>query len=146
MRRVAVGVLIKDGEVLACQRRQTVRYPLKWEFPGGKVEEGETAAEAVVRELREELSIEAVIEGEFCRQSWVYPDHAGNGSTGAFDVTYLLIRRFTGTLVNHVFEQIRWVTPTAFLEMDILEGNRGTIERLVQHLADERRRPGHDQG
>jgi 8-oxo-dGTP diphosphatase len=141
MKQVAVGMVMRDGEVLACQRRSTVRYPLKWEFPGGKVEEGETPAEAAVRELREELSIEAVIDREFHRQSWVYPDHARGGSTGAFDVTYLLVRRFTGTPVNHVFETIRWVTPQEFLTMDILEGNREAIERLVRYVAHEHRSP-----
>lgn len=137
MRKVAVGIVVRNGEVLACQRRRTVRYPLKWEFPGGKVEEGETTGEAAIRELREELSIEAVIEREFHRQSWTYPDHAGNG---AFDVTYLLIRRFSGTPVNHTFEQIRWVTPKDFLTMDILEGNREAIQRLVEYVAEEDRR------
>lgn len=136
MKKVAVGIVLRDGEVLACQRKRRVRYPLKWEFPGGKVEEGETPAEAAVRELREELLIEAVVDREFHRQSWFYPDHVG---TGAFDVTYLLIRRFAGTPVNRVFEQIRWVTPAAFLQMDILEGNRAALELLVRQIDAERR-------
>lgn len=139
MKEVAVGIIMRDGEVLACQRKRSVRYPLKWEFPGGKVEDRETVASAAVRELREELSIEAVIDGEFHRQSWVYPDHAGNGTTGKFDVTYLLVRRFTGTPVNHVFEQIRWVTPRGLLTMDILEGNREAVQRLVRFMEEEHR-------
>lgn len=142
MKKVAVGIILRDGEVLACQRRRTVRYPLKWEFPGGKVEAGETWAGAAVRELREELAIEAVVEREFHRQSWTYPDLTGNGSTGAFDVTYLLIRNFTGTPVNHVFEQIRWVKPAEFLTMDILEGNREAIELLVRHVNETPRASG----
>lgn len=139
MKKVAVGIILRNGEVLACQRKRTVRYPLKWEFPGGKVEEGETAAVAAVRELREELAIEAVVDREFHRQSWTYPDLTGSGSTGTFDVTYLLIRTFTGIPINHVFEQIRWVTPADFLTMDILEGNRHAIEFLVRHVNEDPR-------
>jgi len=40
MKEVAVGIMVRDGLVLACQRKRTMRYPLKWEFPGGKVEPG----------------------------------------------------------------------------------------------------------
>ena len=56
MREVAVGILRGDGKVLACQRRRNAVYPLKWEFPGGKVEAGESPAEA----LRREVSVEDI--------------------------------------------------------------------------------------
>lgn len=120
---------MRNGDVLACRRKRTVRYPLKWEFPGGKIESGETAAEALVRELREELAIEAVPGRVLHRQSWVYPDHDVDS---AFDVTYLLVRSFTGTPVNRTFEEIRWVPPAFLLTMDILDGNREAVERLAR--------------
>ena len=47
--------MVRDGLVLACQRKSTMRYPLKWEFPGGKVEPGERPEQTVFRELYEEL-------------------------------------------------------------------------------------------
>jgi 8-oxo-dGTP diphosphatase len=134
MKQVAVGILIRNGLVLACQRRSDARYPLKWEFPGGKLEDGESPESAVVRELREELKINAVVDSEFFRQEWIYNEGVADPQgEGAFRVFYLLIRHFTGTPVNHAFEQIRWVTPEELLRMDILEGNRKAVELLVRH-------------
>lgn len=134
MKRVAVGIVVGNGLVLACQRLRNARYPMKWEFPGGKIEQGESAAEALIRELREELSIEVTTHQEFHRQQWVYPDSKNtNNSSGAFHVTYFLVHSFSGEPVNNAFEQIQWVIPADLLTMDILEGNREAIELLVRH-------------
>ncbi|HEX9615091.1 MAG TPA: NUDIX domain-containing protein, partial [Bacteroidota bacterium] len=57
MTRVAVGILKKDGTILVCQRRRGSRYELKWEFPGGKMEPGESVEDCLQRELTEELSL-----------------------------------------------------------------------------------------
>ncbi|MEK9136565.1 MAG: NUDIX domain-containing protein, partial [Bacteroidota bacterium] len=111
---------------------------LKWEFPGGKIEEDETSETALVRELREELGIEAQVEHEFFRQEWTYSEGVANpGKNGAFRVFYFLVRTFSGTLVNHAFEQIRWVTPEQLERMDILEGNRAAVELLVSNAKTE---------
>ena len=58
---VSAGVIQREGRILVGQRRRGDRHPLKWEFPGGKVEAGETPQQALVRELREELQIEATV-------------------------------------------------------------------------------------
>ncbi len=134
MKDVAVGILLKDGNVLACQRRHDVRYPLKWEFPGGKIEPGETPEEAVRRELFEELSIGAVPEAEFHRQEWVYPEsRLEQNRDGAFRVFYFIVRSWSGQIVNNVFEQVAWVSLDELRSMDILEGNREAVELLVKH-------------
>jgi 8-oxo-dGTP diphosphatase len=127
MKKVAVGMVLRDGLVLACQRLSSGRFPYKWEFPGGKIEPGETPEEALVRELHEELGIHAVVDGEFYRQQWSY-------TTGSFDVTYMIVRSFTGEPENLAFEQILWVPLIDLLEMDILEGNRPAVELLVRHV------------
>jgi 8-oxo-dGTP diphosphatase len=134
MQRVVVGIIWRDGQVLACQRRRDVRYPLKWEFPGGKIEPDETAEEALVRELREELSITAQVGKQFFQQEWVYPEGVLDPHRdGAFAVAYFLIHSYTGELVNTTFESIKWVSPTELQSMDILEGNRRAIDELVKH-------------
>ncbi|MBI4536300.1 MAG: NUDIX domain-containing protein [Ignavibacteriae bacterium] len=134
MKHVAVGIIMKDGQVLACQRKGTARYPLKWEFPGGKLESNESAESALIRELCEELSIEPIVEKEFHRQEWTYAEGTDMSvNDGAFKVFYFLIRSFQGKPVNNAFEQIRWVTPTTMQTMDILEGNRAAIDLLVKH-------------
>jgi 8-oxo-dGTP diphosphatase len=133
MQSVVVGVLMKEGCVLACQRKRTARYPLKWEFPGGKIELKESAWEALVRELREELNVEAHEGAEFHRQEWMYPESSiDNGRDGSFRVFYYLVRSFTGEPTNLVFEQIRWVRPPELQKMDILEGNREAVDLLIR--------------
>jgi 8-oxo-dGTP diphosphatase len=134
MKEVAVGVVTHDGRVLACQRRATARYPLKWEFPGGKIEKGETPPEALARELHEELDIHAVVGQEFFRQEWIYPDGLTDpAKDGAFRVRYFHVQSFSGTPVNRVFEQIRWVSLQELQELDILEGNIEAVAFLVKH-------------
>jgi len=138
MKHVAVGIIQRKGFVLACQRKQTACYPLKWEFPGGKIEHGETAREALDRELHEELGIEVTVVRELSRQEWVYPEGTVDPTKdGAFHVVYFLVEGFSGEPINKAFEQIRWVALTALLEMDILEGNRASIELLIKHAQQE---------
>lgn len=109
-----------------------MRYPLKWEFPGGKVEPGERPEQTVFRELYEELGI--IVDAAFPihRQEWVYsegtPDPRRDGS---YRVFYFLVPEFTGVPVNRVFEAVRWVTPDELAGMDILEGNRTAIDILI---------------
>jgi 8-oxo-dGTP diphosphatase len=136
MRTVSVGIIGRGGLVLACQRKRDAAYPLKWEFPGGKMEDGETTAQALVRELQEELGIEAVVGTEFHRQEWVYREGVTDPARdGSFRVFYHLVPSFSGDPVNRAFHDIRWVTPRQLLTMDILEGNR----EVVQKLADQTR-------
>ncbi len=132
MKEVAVGIILRDGRVLACQRRKNATYPLKWEFPGGKLEDGESPQSTLVRELQEELGIHAVIGDEFCRHDHVYRETPSDPGV-AFRVFYYLVLTFAGSPANYAFEQIRWVTPEELKGMDILEGNRGAVEMLASH-------------
>ena len=70
---VVAAVLEQHGKILVCQRRRGSRHELKWEFPGGKVEPGEEPRDALVRELQEELRIDAAIGAELSRYEFAYP-------------------------------------------------------------------------
>jgi 8-oxo-dGTP diphosphatase len=128
---VAVGIIIQNGpsfdvpRVLMCQRKETMRYPLKWEFPGGKVEPGESIEDCLHRELFEELGINAEIGKLYHRQHSVYPD------SGTFDVSYHLVPSFSGTPINNVFAEIAWVPIPEITRLDILEGNKAIIAKLL---------------
>jgi 8-oxo-dGTP diphosphatase len=123
MKDVSVGILHKNGLVLACQRKKNALYPLQWEFPGGKIETGETPTDALIRELHEELGIVAVPGEEFYRQEWNYGD-------ASYRVYYYSVRTFSGKPANLAFETIRWVTPRELRGMEILEGNREVVDKL----------------
>lgn len=124
MTQAAVAIIRKDKRFLVCQRKKNSRYGLKWEFPGGKVEEGESLVECVKRELREELSIEVV---EISR-SETQTNRFADG--GIFEVTYFTIKRFNDTPVNNAFEEIRWVSLEELKSLDVLEGNKAIIAGL----------------
>ena len=71
---VVAGILRRGELVLICQRRRSDAYGLQWEFPGGKVKDGETLSAALRRELDEELAIQAEVGGEVFRLRHHYPD------------------------------------------------------------------------
>ncbi len=125
MIQVAVAVLCKENKILACQRKQGSRYGLQWEFPGGKLEANESGEDCVRRELQEELNISVndprLLE---TRQS-----HYEDG--GWFEVSYYLVRDFSGEPFNTIFEQIRWLTLEELKKLDHLQGNKSFIERLT---------------
>lgn len=135
MIQVAVGIITRNEtsthttRVLLCQRKKSSRYGLKWEFPGGKVEEGETIDVCLRRELCEELNIRADIGALIHRQHYVYPD------SGTFDVFYHLVTSFSGEIVNHVFESYAWVEINKLQEYDILEGNKDIVATLMREHA-----------
>ncbi len=124
MTKVAVGILRRDGKILACQRKRGGRYELKWEFPGGKVEQGETFLQCLERELQEELAITIHSIDRMEIQSAEYDDG------GHYEVAYCSVTGFDGELRNNVFEEVRWVTLRELRELDILEGNRDFISRM----------------
>lgn len=127
MINVAVGIIIRErSEILLCQRTPHQPYPLKWEFPGGKVIAGETMEECLQRELKEELGINAVIGRLYHSQEYVYSD------SGTFNLFYYMVTSYSGEIINNVFESYRWVPISELLNYDILEGNKNVIEKLIQ--------------
>jgi 8-oxo-dGTP diphosphatase len=116
--------------ILIGQRKPRGRHGLKWEFPGGKVEPGEGPREALVRELREELGIEARIGREIERYDFSYsPSH----------VTHLIffhVAEFTGEPANLDFAQIAWVERNRLPEYDFLEGDVAFVRRLAENSVD----------
>jgi len=127
--RVSVGILTDEGDrVLLCQRPEHKSYPLKWEFPGGKVEPGEDAVQALKRELLEELSIAVDGHELFYRESNRYSD----GRT--YDVEYFKVISWRGRIVNREFAGTAWVHPHELERFDILEGNVNVCARLARAL------------
>ncbi len=123
---VTAGILTHGDRVLVCQRRAGGPFPLKWEFPGGKVEDGESPEDCLHRELREELSVETEIGPEIYRTEHRYP--------GGFAVRLLFFRicRYTGTPMNLAFERIEWARVADLPHYDFLEADRELVDRFAR--------------
>lgn len=113
-------------EVLICQRKPDQPMSLKWEFPGGKVEDGETSEQALARELDEELGIHATIGRRVAGIRHKYR----NG--GAIDLQFFIVDNFTGTIENRIFNDVRWSSLTALPAYDFLAADLGLIRDLSE--------------
>ncbi len=123
---MAAGIIYHDGRVLIGQRRQRDRHPLKWEFPGGKVESGETPQDALIRELREELQIDAQVGTELARYEHAYP------SGSRVHLLFFSVPGFLGEPTGRVFEQICWAPLHSLPELDFLDGDLDFVRRLAR--------------
>ena len=103
---VAAALIDVDGRVLICKRPQGKQLAGLWEFPGGKVEEGETPEACLVRELAEELGIEV---GQACLSPFVFTSH-GYDSFHLLMPLYLC-RRWNGLVEAKEHEALAWVRP-----------------------------------
>jgi len=122
---VAAALILREGQVLIGQRRADQPMALLWEFPGGKIEAGESAQQALARELVEELSIHAIIGAPVTRIRHNYR-HGG-----AVDLQFFVVREFVGEIVNHIYQQIKWVRLEELPSYDFLAADRGLIRDLA---------------
>ena len=104
MIEVVAALIRNDGKFMICQRPENKSRPLLWEFPGGKVEAGETKEAALARECREELAIELEVGKMFADSTFVYPDISVHLSL--FEAKIL---SGEPKLLEH--RDIRWITP-----------------------------------
>jgi 8-oxo-dGTP diphosphatase len=116
---VVAALIERDGRILIGQRRKDDVFPLKWEFPGGKIHAGETLENALVRELHEELGVRATIGPERFRARHRYEEHG-------HEVELIFFSASLGgeTPQNLAFEQIFWADLAALQQYDLLEADR----------------------
>lgn len=108
---VACAVIRQEGKVLAAQRSATMTLPLKWEFPGGKIETGESPEECLIREMDEELGISVFIDAALSPTTHCYPD---------FTVTLypFTCRLAGGTITMYEHHALTWIEPRRMPELD----------------------------
>ena len=124
MLQVTAGVIARDDTVLVCQRPPGGYHAGQWEFPGGKVDPGESLALGMRRELTEELGIDAVVGRVLWRTVHQYPGR------DRLRLTFFAIPRYTGTVTNRCFAALRWVPIGALVEIDFLEADREFVRAL----------------
>lgn len=124
MIRVAAGVLRRAGRILACRRPEGGRHAGRWEFPGGKLEAGESFADCLRRELREELGIEAVAGATLGRSVARY------AGSPPIELCFLAVDEFAGEPDLRHYREIRWLEPHELATLDFLEGDLEILAHL----------------
>jgi 8-oxo-dGTP diphosphatase len=117
MLQVVAAIIEREGKVLICRRKPEQSHALKWEFPGGKVEPGETPEQALERELEEELAIGQAAGRQIYRYTYAYP-----GSL-PFQLIFFRVESYSGDPANRVFHEMRWAAPCELESFDFLEGD-----------------------
>ncbi|MGA3333963.1 MAG: (deoxy)nucleoside triphosphate pyrophosphohydrolase [Terracidiphilus sp.] len=125
LRFVAAALIVRGREVLIGQRRADQPMGSLWEFPGGKIEPGESPQEALVRELSEELGIRAEVGPAVTRIRHNYR------RGGAVDLQFFAVREFTGEIDNQIYQQVRWVKIEDLTGYEFLAADRGLIRDLA---------------
>jgi 8-oxo-dGTP diphosphatase len=130
---VAAVIERSDRRLLIGQRRKNDSSPLKWEFPGGKVREGESPETALARELREELGVTLVKSAEIGRVRHRYAE-----TPEELEIRFFAAAIAESNIAPHTFEKVAWVLPKELGNYDFLAANR----ELIAQLATGRIKPG----
>lgn len=137
MLHVAAAIIRRNGEILICQRRPGGSCGGLWEFPGGKLEPGETPAQCVVRECREELGVEIRLKCLREQSSYQYPDK---------EITFSF---FEAALVSgdpclRVHQAIAWRPPRQLTAYDFCPADRRLVRRLARQDREPQQKPKED--
>jgi 8-oxo-dGTP diphosphatase len=126
---VVAALILRGSKILVCQRRRDDSHALQWEFPGGKIERGETPEQALVRELREELGVEATIGRELFRTRHGYRDPQ-------MELELIFLQANVDPSVplqNLVFEGFEWAEPGDLPQYDFLDADQEFVALLASH-------------
>jgi len=121
---VTAAVIEREGKVLLARRKKGDRLERKWEFPGGKLEPGESPESCLARELREEFGIESEVLEFVCSSQYVYPH-------GAIDLRAYRVRHVAGSFAQNSHEEIAWVSPEELLSYDLSPADIPIAEKLA---------------
>lgn len=126
MIKVAAAIIIKNNKILVAKRRDNQYFKNKWEFPGGKIEKGETPEECLQREVKEEFDITVRIDSFFMESKFQYPHMK------IHLLTYLAYIQ-SGTLQANEHEEYQWVSTSELDDFDFLEADEPIISQLKQN-------------
>lgn len=121
MLTVAGGILEENGMILIAQRKRDDDFGLKWEFPGGKLMEGETGEECIVRELMEELGLKVEVIGFY--DEFVEDD---------LKILYYQVKRVSGKITLNDHERVQWAFVDELDNYDLLSVDRMVARKLAQ--------------
>lgn len=125
MTHVVAAILQREDKILICRRRADQPHALKWEFPGGKLEPGESPEAALARELHEELGIDAQPGSELTRYEFTYP------GKNPILLIFIEVASWRGEIENKIFDSIVWEPKNLLRTYDFLEGDAPFLNWFV---------------
>jgi 8-oxo-dGTP diphosphatase len=123
--KVTAGILEENGLVLIARRKPGKHMGGKWEFPGGKIEPGETPEASLARELAEELDVRASIGKLLCSASY-------EGDGVSLELLVYKVEKFSGTPVLREHQELRWVAPSDLGSYDLADSDRTVVKALYR--------------
>ena len=121
--KVTGGLIFKDHKLLSARRAQGGPFSGMWEFPGGKIEDGETPEECMARELKEELEIEVEVGTLITSNKHRYPN-------GIFELLVYKVEHISGNFVLNDHDEVKWITIDEISKFDFPPANTPIINYL----------------
>lgn len=123
------AAIIRDNQnnILICQRSSDSKNANLWEFPGGKLESGETLKECAVRECKEELNIDVDIFDVFAETTYKYPD-------GEFAFTFFNAEILCGNMTTNVHQNLKWIEAKDLIRYNFCPDDIAIVEKLRRNI------------
>ena len=121
--RVAAAVIFVNGQFLLSKRKAEQHQGNKWEFPGGKIDEGESVEQALIRELREELDIEISDQQEFVNLDFEYPEKK-------VSLYFQLVTNFSGQERGVEGQEVAWFDSEQIQQLTFPDANIPVLEKI----------------
>jgi 8-oxo-dGTP diphosphatase len=130
MLKVTCAIIDIEGEVLCAQRSKDMDLPLKWELPGGKIEEGETAQECLVREIKEELGIHISVGEQLPAFQHKYPN------LKTIELLPFICKIKNGRIILKEHQQVKWLGKNELLSLDWAEADIPIVNFYIKNHYD----------
>ena len=125
---VASGVIIKNNKILIGLRAEGDSGAGMWEFPGGKIELNESSEDAIKRELKEELDIEATVNQKIMKYSHRFKNRI-------YEISFFEINKFTGSIKKNVHDDLQWIELESLKKYRFISGDLLLIDRILVNPA-----------
>ena len=128
MLKVTCALIEYKGKILCTQRSASMKLPLKWEFPGGKIEANETPEQCLVREIKEELGVEITVLESL-------PSNIHNYGSRTIELLPFRCRIIRGEIQLKEHQGFRWLPPHQLMDLDWAAADIPIVERYMEQLA-----------